>query len=101
MIPLTMMVFDEFGHHQTERRLTSHRSGDIAQARKKGGLKFLYSKIMQALVSNGWVVPNEDGRSMFFTRMISNGGPMDGVFSDDEKKSFGPGSLPRLRCRQV
>ena len=28
--------------HQTERRLTSHRSGDIAQARKKGGLKFLY-----------------------------------------------------------
>ena len=25
--------------HQTERRLTSHRSGDIAQARKKGGLK--------------------------------------------------------------
>jgi hypothetical protein len=30
--------------HQTERRLTSHRSGDIAQARKKGGLKFLYSK---------------------------------------------------------
>ena len=29
--------------HQTERRLTSHRSGDIAQARKKGGLKFLYS----------------------------------------------------------
>ena len=27
--------------HQTERRLTSHRSGDIAQARKKGGLKFL------------------------------------------------------------
>ena len=28
--------------HQTERRLTSHRSGDMAQARKKGGLKFLY-----------------------------------------------------------
>ena len=28
--------------HQTERRLTSYRSGDIAQARKKGGLKFLY-----------------------------------------------------------
>ena len=41
---------------------------------------------MQALVPNGWVVPNEDGRSMFFTRMISNGGPMDGVFSDDEKE---------------
>src|SRR4030095_14255389 len=29
--------------HQTERRLTSYRSGDIARARKKGGLKFLYS----------------------------------------------------------
>jgi hypothetical protein len=28
--------------HQTERRLTSHRSGDIARARKKGGLNFLY-----------------------------------------------------------
>jgi hypothetical protein len=31
--------------HQTERRLTSHRSGDMAQARKKGGLKFLYRSI--------------------------------------------------------
>ena len=31
--------------HQTERRLTSHRSGDIAQDRKKGGLKFLYRSI--------------------------------------------------------
>jgi hypothetical protein len=29
--------------HQAERRLTSYRSGDIARARKKGGLKFLYS----------------------------------------------------------
>src|SRR5262249_6239613 len=28
--------------HQTERGLTSHRSGDIARARKKGGLNFLY-----------------------------------------------------------
>src|SRR4030095_11088503 len=28
--------------HQTERRLTSHRSGDIARARKKGGLNLLY-----------------------------------------------------------
>jgi hypothetical protein len=27
--------------HQTERRLTTPRSGDIAPARKKGGLKFL------------------------------------------------------------
>jgi hypothetical protein len=34
--------------HQPERRLTSHRSGDIAQARKKGGLKFLYRHLANA-----------------------------------------------------
>jgi hypothetical protein len=31
--------------HQTERRLTSHRSGDTTRSRKKGGLKFLYQLI--------------------------------------------------------
>ena len=40
--------------HQTERRLTSHRSGDIAQARKKGGLKFLY--IQKSRSCNGLLV---------------------------------------------
>ena len=35
--------------HQTERQLTFYRYGDIAQARKKGGLKFLYSQLQDAL----------------------------------------------------
>jgi heme oxygenase-like protein len=42
--------------------------------------------VMQTLISNGWVVPGDDTRSMFFTRIINNGGPMDGVFNDTEKE---------------
>ena len=45
--------------HQTERRLTSHRSVDIAQARKKGGLKFLLT----------WVTP-----LLFFSESLSSFG---------------------------
>jgi hypothetical protein len=40
--------------------------------------------LMGALVSNGWVVPGAPGRSMFLVRIASNGGPMDGVLSDDQ-----------------
>lgn len=35
--------------------------------------------LMAALVSNGWIVPGSPGRSMFLARIVSNGGPMDGV----------------------
>ena len=42
--------------------------------------------LMSALVSNGWVVPGSPGRSMFLSRVISNGGPMDGVLSDAQRK---------------
>lgn len=41
--------------------------------------------LMAALVSNGWVVPGSPGRSMFLSRIASNGGPMDGVLSDAER----------------
>lgn len=44
------------------------------------------ANVMRALVSNGWVIPGDEGRSMFFTRIINNGGPMDRVFSDAEKE---------------
>ena len=41
--------------HQTERRLTSYRSGDIARARKKGGLKFLYRRTFKpSSIERAW-----------------------------------------------
>jgi hypothetical protein len=35
--------------------------------------------LLQALSTNGWVVPGAADRSLFVTRVASNGGPMDGV----------------------
>jgi len=43
--------------------------------------------LMRALITNGWIVPREEGRSMFFTRILSNGGPMDGVLNEAEKET--------------
>lgn len=42
------------------------------------------SELMHCLVGNGWIVPGEDDRSMFVTRLLLNSGPMTGVFSADE-----------------
>jgi Iron-containing redox enzyme len=41
-------------------------------------------RLMAALVSAGWIVPGEDDRSMFVTRLLQNRGPMAGVFTTDE-----------------
>jgi hypothetical protein len=54
--------------HQTERRLTSHRSGDIARARKKGGLKFLYrTQITKSLIPplSAAHAPDEEEAALF------------------------------------
>lgn len=40
--------------------------------------------IMAALTRGGWVVPGDPNRSMFLTRILTNGGPMDGVMSAQE-----------------
>jgi hypothetical protein len=50
-------------------------------------LKELFQKpaeLMHALVVCGWIVPHEDGRSMFITRLLRDDGPMTGVFSEAE-----------------
>lgn len=50
-------------------------------------LKSLFSQpvtLIAALVSNGWVVPGDPARSMFYTRVLGNGGPMDGVLTADQ-----------------
>lgn len=44
--------------------------------------------LMAAMVSNGWVVPGAPLRSMFLTRIASNGGPMDGVLNDQQRAAF-------------
>ncbi len=40
--------------------------------------------MMRALVRGGWVVPGEPERSAFLTRIIENGGPMEGVFASED-----------------
>jgi hypothetical protein len=55
-------------------------------------LKSLFEQpanVMRALLSNGWIVPGEQNRSMFFMRIINNGGPMDRIFNDPEKELIG------------
>jgi hypothetical protein len=42
------------------------------------------AELMRALVVCGWIVPGEEDRSMFITRLLSNSGPMTTVFSNDE-----------------
>ncbi|MER9242565.1 iron-containing redox enzyme family protein [Mesorhizobium sp. M0633] len=42
-------------------------------------------KLLQLLVANGWIVPGDPDRSIFLTRVIRNGGPMEHVFDDAEK----------------
>jgi hypothetical protein len=52
-------------------------------------LKTLFEQptnVMCALVGNGWIIPGDEYRSMFFTRIINNGGPMDRIFSESEKE---------------
>ena len=44
------------------------------------------AELMRALVACGWIVPGEDDRSMFITRLLSNSGPMTTVFSPNEVK---------------
>jgi hypothetical protein len=39
------------------------------------------SELLGALVASGWVVPGSAKRSIFYTRVLDNGGPMSGVFS--------------------
>jgi len=46
------------------------------------------AELMQALVVCGWIVPGADNRSMFITRLLSNGGPMDGVFLPAEVQTI-------------
>lgn len=41
--------------------------------------------LMKALVAGGWIVPGEQDRSIFLSRLIGAGGPMSAVFSDDER----------------
>lgn len=41
-------------------------------------------ELMAALVNCGWIVPGKPGRSFFLSRIATNGGPMDGVFSAPE-----------------
>ncbi len=42
------------------------------------------AELMGALVVSGWVCPGESTRSFFLTRILQNGGPMDGVLTADE-----------------
>ncbi len=42
-------------------------------------------RLMAALAANGWVVPGSPARSMFFSRVLSNGGPMDGVLTSGQR----------------
>lgn len=60
---------------------------------KPTALKTLFEQppnLMRTLCNNGWIVPGERNRSMFFTRIINNGGPMDrGIFSEPEKELIG------------
>ena len=45
-------------------------------------------EVMRGLLNNGWIIPGEENRSMFFTRIINNGGPMDRVLNDTEKETI-------------
>jgi len=40
-------------------------------------------EFMRALVRSGWVVPGAPDRSMFLTRILENGGPMQGELGDN------------------
>jgi hypothetical protein len=41
-------------------------------------------ELMAGLIRGGWVVPKQPDRSMFLTRIVTNGGPMQGVLTDPE-----------------
>src|SRR4030095_5279961 len=66
--------------HQTERRLTSHRSGDIAQARKKGGLKFLYSCSRQNEGPDSSKISVGLNGAVIMTHSFSLAAPLAGIF---------------------
>lgn len=40
--------------------------------------------LMAGLIKGGWVVSGQPDRSMFLTRIVANGGPMQGVLSEPE-----------------
>lgn len=42
------------------------------------------SDLMGALVTCGWIVPGEDDRSMFVTRLLLNNGPMRTAFTSEQ-----------------
>ncbi|WP_240348061.1 iron-containing redox enzyme family protein [Methylomonas sp. EFPC1] len=42
------------------------------------------AEMMRSLVRGGWVVPGEPERSIFLTRIMENGGPMEGVFATED-----------------
>ena len=42
------------------------------------------AEVMRGLVRGGWVVPGDPERSMFLTRIMENGGPMEGVFAAED-----------------
>ncbi|MDR6294313.1 hypothetical protein E9232_006867 [Inquilinus ginsengisoli] len=44
--------------------------------------------VMKVLKGNGWVVPFDPDRSMFLSRVLSNGGPMERIFTAAEKEIF-------------
>jgi photosystem II stability/assembly factor-like uncharacterized protein len=44
--------------------------------------------LMAALVRGGWVIPGATDRSMFVTRILENGGPMEGELSADEVQAI-------------
>jgi len=54
-----------------------------AQGRSVALVDFLDDPVemMKALVRGGWVIPGDLDRSMFLTRIMENGGPMEGVFA--------------------
>lgn len=42
------------------------------------------SELMGALIASGWVVAGHPERSLFLTRIVQGGGPMEGVFGAEE-----------------
>jgi hypothetical protein len=50
--------------------------------------------LLQALSTNGWIVPGAADRSLFLTRVASEGGPMTGMIDPPDLESCVAGSTP-------
>jgi hypothetical protein len=45
-------------------------------------------QLLSAMIRGGWIIPGSSDRSMFVNRILLNDGPMQGVFSEQDLKTF-------------